>query len=480
MADGKPWERYAGSSTGKPWEKYAVSTPEPQAQAASGPTPEKDLSILGKVARQIDPVQFLGGAATGAAAAIPGFPGDVEALMHTVLPMPGAPSIFPTSERIGTAVAGQPKTLAARIGRDVGGVLGPPAMVTAGKAAGPAIGKVASEVMGLTSGTGAAPIEEAYKAGKAGGAAAKAFLDNITQKAPIENVVDTARNAVDAMKVERQAAYKAGLTSAIGGKTQPLNFAPIDAALQKTSNIGLDSSGTIEIIPGARQVHKAISDVIAQFRSNPSLRTPENFDDMKKAINNLQYHGELKNIAGPGTPGSIIVREARDAISKEIATQAPDYAKVMKAYGDASDALDEMTRSLSLGEKSTYDTALRKLQSVMRNNVQTSYGYRTKLADELNKRAGGTLTPALAGQALSEWAPRGLARYVAGGEIAGAMHDPWFLAGVPLSSPRLVGNTAYQLGKISRYATPQNAFYAALASQAPNWATAPTPPAPGR
>ena len=52
----------------------------------------------------------------------------------------------------------------------------------------------------------------------------------------------------------------------------------------------------------------------------------------------LQYHGELKNIAGPGTPGSKIVREARDAISKEIATQAPDYVKVMKDYDEASDA----------------------------------------------------------------------------------------------------------------------------------------------
>jgi hypothetical protein len=125
----------------------------------------------------------------------------------------------------------------------------------------------------------------------------------------------------------------------------------------------------------------------------------------------------------------------------------------MKEYTQASEQIREVERALSLGNKASADTAMRKLQSLMRDNVQTNYGQRVQLARELEKAGGRELMPSLAGQALSEFTPRGLQRaaaiptgglaYLVGGPIA---------AGTSLatSSPRLVGEAAYLSGLVGR------------------------------
>ena len=91
---------------------------------------------------------------------------------------------------------------------------------------------------------------------------------------------------------------------------------------------------------------------------------------------------------------------------------------------------------------------MRKLQSLMRNNVNTNNGSRQKLVDQLAK-VEPDLPMALAGQALNDYAPRGLARIAAGGAgVAGlATLSPTTLAMLPLASPRIVGEAAYAAGR---------------------------------
>ena len=122
----------------------------------------------------------------------------------------------------------------------------------------------------------------------------------------------------------------------------------------------------------------------------------------------------------------------------------------MQDYSDATDQIKEIEKSLSLGQKASADTAMRKLQSLMRNNVSTNYGQRLKLAQELEQKGGGQLMPALAGQALSSPTPRGLQSastiptamlgYGAGGPVMAA-------GGLLTGSPRLMGEAAYYTGK---------------------------------
>lgn len=94
---------------------------------------------------------------------------------------------------------------------------------------------------------------------------------------------------------------------------------------------------------------------------------------------------------------------------------------------------------------------MRKLQSLMRNNVQTNYGNRLNLANELEAGGNVELLPSLAGQAMSSATPRSLSGQIgSGGTVLGSMMtgNPLMLAALPFQSPRAVGETAYKIGEL--------------------------------
>jgi hypothetical protein len=125
----------------------------------------------------------------------------------------------------------------------------------------------------------------------------------------------------------------------------------------------------------------------------------------------------------------------------------------MKAYSDATEQIKEVEKALSLGKKASVDTATRKLQSLMRDNVQTNYGQRTSLARDLQRIGGTEFMPGLAGQALSSPVPRGLQSIatVPSSYLAyGAGGIPGAAANLALSSPRLMGEAAFATGLASR------------------------------
>jgi hypothetical protein len=119
----------------------------------------------------------------------------------------------------------------------------------------------------------------------------------------------------------------------------------------------------------------------------------------------------------------------------------------MRDYAQASDNIGEMRRTLSINDRASTDTTLRKLQSTMRNNVNANFGQREALLDNL-AHYQPDLPPALAGQSLNSWSPRGLMRGAAGGTaIYGLMSNPSTLAALPLTSPRLMGEATYGAGR---------------------------------
>jgi hypothetical protein len=105
---------------------------------------------------------------------------------------------------------------------------------------------------------------------------------------------------------------------------------------------------------------------------------------------------------------------------------------------------------------------LRKLQSTLRNNVNTNFGKRADLAKFLAANGAPRLMEKLAGQALNAWMPRGLGSlgmqlglegaaglfgHAAGAGLAGA--GLGVLATMPFMSPRLMGEASYYAGKAS-------------------------------
>jgi len=325
------------------------------------------------------------------------------------------------------------------------------ALGAAGGAALPVLGagikagaKMVPQLLGnLTTGAGANSVSQAFRAGQTGGDASKAFTSSMRGETPWGAVVDQAKAALGNMRAERNAAYRAGMAD-ISKDATVLSFQPVDEALAKAGSVKTFKGK--DLSPKTADVRKEVQSAIDEWKKlDPAeYHTPEGFDALKQQL------GDIRDALPFNTPQRVVADHAYNAVRNAIAEQAPAYNKVMGDYSKASDLVSEVQRELSLGPKGNPNTALRKLQSVMRDNVNTSWGNRAKLADTLESSGAETLMPSLAGQALSSPLPRGLAKYGAGADIALAlMHNPAALAALPLTSPRVVGEVAHGLGQVS-------------------------------
>lgn len=413
------------------------------------------------------------GVPIGAASAAVGIPGDLETTGRFLGSLAGLPvsrqNVIPNTQNIGDRISqavGLAPNKAVQAGRTFGGFAGPYLAAKGIDLAKSAIGTILTHALGSTTGSGAPAIQEAFKAGANGGPNAQAFLDQMRGNAPVADVVGTARDAVNELKAARSAEYKAGIGSTIGGDPTVLDFKPVSQSVMDSTKVGQYAGKTT--IGGADKVWKKINDVVTDWQeSDPTIyHTPEGLDALKQRLNNLQFDEDLTGVAGPGKPGAKIINAARKAVSDQIVAQAPGYAKVMQDYSNASDTLHEVETGLSVGQRSTVDTGLRKLQSIMRNNANTNYGQRVQLGNVLDQAAGGALKPQVAGQMLSSATPRGIQGAMGGLGMLGAVATGNFgaLPLAALTSPRLVGEGAYAAGQVGGTA---NDILSALARSDP-------------
>jgi hypothetical protein len=314
------------------------------------------------------------------------------------------------------------------------------------------VGKFAGEsaaeaIGGLGTHTGAMPLKEAFMAGKTGGEAAKAFTENMRGRVPITDVLDMAKSNLEEMRIAKSEAYKTGMMNVANDKTV-LDFKGIRKSLKDAW-----SSTSYKGVPkneSASRTLKQINDEISKWQNMEpkEFHTPEGLDALKQRVG-----GIVESIPYEEKTARMVGNKVYHAIKNEIVKQAPTYSKTMKSYSDAMDQITEIEKTLSLGSKASADTAIRKLQSLMRNNVNTNYGRRVALAKQLEQQGGQRIIPSLAGQSLNKWTPRGLGGVVAGGlglggyEIGGPHLAAAMLAA---QSPRLMGETAYALGRGSK------------------------------
>lgn len=304
------------------------------------------------------------------------------------------------------------------------------------------IGTAVNNTLGVTTGAGTRPFNEAYAAGRAGN---QAFVDNMRGAVPVANVVDMADNAVGQMGRERSQAYTQQIAATRNSPTV-IDMQPIGDALDAARDRAVYTSPSGRAIvrnPDAVAVHTRITELVNDFRNlPPNERTPQALDALKQSIRDIQQGTQQ------GTLARGVADDVYGATRQEIVNQVPSYADAMRDYAQASDNIDEMRRTLSINDRASTDTTLRKLQSTMRNNVNTNYGQREVLLDQL-ARYQPDLPPALAGQSLNAWAPRGLMRGAAGaGAVYGVMtSNPAALAAAPFTSPRLMGELMYGAGR---------------------------------
>lgn len=338
----------------------------------------------------------------------------------------------------GGAMAGLVDPEQGGTGAIIGGAL--PTAVKAAGMAGGGLRNAGEHILGAMTGTGTEAIRGAIQAGKTG---SQDFLANMRGDVPFDDVVTAAKQGLQNMRKERAAAYRGGMVNIKNDKTV-LDMTPINDAVNNIKQSG-NFKGKI-INQKAGGVIDEIDTVVADWaKSKPAdFHTPEGLDALKQAI------GDIRDSTQFGTPARRAADSVYNAVKNEIQAQAPTYAKVMKDYSEASATLQEIEGALSLGNNKSKDTAIRKLQSLMRNNAQTNYGNRLELAKTLEDKGGVNLGPSIAGQAMSSWTPRGMVGSIEKGGMAFAPFvAPGALLAAPFTSPRLMGEGLYSLGAMS-------------------------------
>ena len=309
----------------------------------------------------------------------------------------------------------------------------------AGGAAVPVLGKAlqllgrgAAQALGGTTGAGAESVRQAYRN-------APGFVENMRGKVEPSEVVDQARSGIQTMRQQMQDGYRADKTVwSAGQKTLPFDSI-MNAYAKLTASLGHEGFGKVG--PAEQRVINEINDVLTEFGTNPKWHTTEGFDALKQRLQAIYPENPQMRQAQRA------VSTMADAVKSTIIEKNPQYADAMSRYWNASRELDEIERTLSLGNKATTDTALRKLQSLMRNNVSANYGQRLKLAGRLATQSGEDVLPAVAGQAMNDWLPRGISRGVGAAVIppallSGGLGIPAAIGSAAIQSPRLVGEAA--------------------------------------
>jgi len=319
------------------------------------------------------------------------------------------------------------------------------AMVKAPGIAYDLVGALTKQGLALKTGVGAEPITQAVKAGREGNTT---VLANMREQVPITQVLDDARTNLAQMNLDKQKDYRSGMVNIKNDKSV-LDLSGVEAVLKNAENsTGFKQSG-IPKDAKAVEVLQKIRDKIDQWkRLDPAeYHTPEGLDYLKQSL-----WDDFGKLGREEKTAYSVGKQVYDAVKNQISTQAPEYSKVMKNYTDASDQIKEIERALNLGNTASADTAMRKLQSLMRNNVNTNYGQRLELAKQLEAMGGNEIMPALAGQALSSKLPRGLqsATNVPSAYMAFTAGGPALAAlDLAASSPRLVGEAAYKYGQMA-------------------------------
>lgn len=310
------------------------------------------------------------------------------------------------------------------------------------RTAAPQVGRVAGAYTGL----GDDVLSNLYQAGRQGGAAAGTALENMRNpQANQRAVVEQAQGAMGQLRQNRAAEYNANMAATRADQT-PLNIGAVRQELNALRNDvnfrGIPGTGNTAAVNALDEIER----VIDQFENLPNGvgATAEGLDFLKRRI------GEFRDTARQGTADRRVIERMYNAARDQVAQQVPDYAAAMQGYENASELIDEASRTLSLNDRATLDTILRKLQSTTRNNANTSYGFRQAILDELDAISPGLRT-ALAGQAASSWAPRGINRAgIASGGMTGLAlgANPLTVGALAAaSSPRLMGEGAVAAGR---------------------------------
>jgi hypothetical protein len=334
-----------------------------------------------------------------------------------------------------------------RVGETIstaGRAMDPVALMARGASAGVrGVANAASVPLGLSTGTGPRAVMEAYNAGREGN---PGFVGGMLGTTTAKDLVADASDALLKKFQDRGDSYVADIAG-LRGSQATLDTTPIKAAMAQAKSVFTGQNGFVKDA-AAESVWKNINDKVTEWRAANPSPTPLAFDDLKQSIGAIR-DADTK----PGSRAFRVADSIYGAVDNQLKQNVPGYQQAMRNYASSSDNLRQLQSTLSLkGGNTNVDTAARKLQSALRDNVNTNFGERARLVDQLNE-INPTIVPTIAGMAMKSPLPRGLmahALMLGEGMLAGHGALPALLA-LPLASPMAVGSGMYGLGRGLNY-----------------------------
>lgn len=211
------------------------------------------------------------------------------------------------------------------------------------------------------------------------------------------------------------------------------------AAKANAPEAGLDFSRSSITDDAARAKAAKIIQDFDEWGSQADDFTPVGLDLLKRRIQDY-YDPNAPAIANMSTDLSNFVKS-------NIVREVPEYAKMVKGYEESTRFINEAERALSLGNKAMMDTSIKKLLSTNRENFE----FRRELLNQIEQRAGRSLSPEIAGLTMQQFTPKGLVGVLgtAGAGYAAGI-SPSVLAFAAMSSPRLAGEFLYRFAGVPR------------------------------
>lgn len=310
------------------------------------------------------------------------------------------------------------------------------------------VGKIASDTLGVATGTGGEAIRQGLKATSMGGDSYKAFLEGLRGNISPEDLVSQAQDALKEVVSNRNSSYQ----EMLGGlKDDPTiyNPTPIQDTLQKQlTNFGI--SETEKGLDFSRS--KFALDKTAQGDITNLYELAKGWGSSNGDLSAVGID-KLKQIISSYYSPSSDYRSFTSALTKSarsVLENAPGYSDEMKNYADATEWINDTRKGLSLGDNAMTETSFKKLTTAFKQNNE----WRTEALQELDKVTGGQLKAQIAGQQLSSFMPRGLAKFGTGIEAGAGVYSALtggagvipLLATMAISSPKLVGEFLRGLG----------------------------------
>ena len=203
----------------------------------------------------------------------------------------------------------------------------------------------------------------------------------------------------------------------------------------KDFNIGSEA-GLLDFERSAltKSHHKDIQELVDRVYSWKDI-SPQGLDDLREIIGSYRKGGI--NLGSGDAKFNAVVERLKSNLSSYVGERVPQIRKLNLDYHVASDFIDSIKSELSLG-KEKQGTVVRKILNLF--NPKSVEGRR--LIERLGQKTAADLKSEAAGLVMARLTPEGLAKYLAGAELASGQ----FLA-LPFTSPRIIGEIATGFGK---------------------------------